>query len=174
MTAYVAFLRGVNVGGNNLISKNDLAAIGERAGLSGVRTYLASGNILFSSNLPEGELAAALEKELAGTTGKEIRVAIRSAKELEEIVAGNPFPDKVPSQVGVLLVAGPVKKEILQEFVTPGRETVLIGRREVYIHCPDGMGRSKLKMPASVRDGTMRNIGTLAKLAGLAAERSGE
>jgi uncharacterized protein (DUF1697 family) len=167
MTRYAAFLRGVNVGGNNLISKDDLVVIGERAGLSGVRTYLTSGNILFSSTRPEGELAAALETELAKTTGTEIRVVIRSATELAEIVAGNPFPDAVPSQVGVLLVAGPVRKEIANEFVTPGKERVVAGKREIYIHYPDGMGRSKLKIPAPVKSGTVRNIGTLTKLAGI-------
>jgi len=174
VTTYVAFLRGVNVGGNNLIPKNELASIGQRAGLSRVRTYINSGNILFTSNRPEGELAVALEKELKGATGKEIRVVIRSAIELAEIVATNPFPDAVPSQVGVLLVFGPVRKEIVKEFVTPGKETVVAGKREVYIHYPDGMGRSKLKGPALLRDGTMRNINTLTKLAGLAAGRPGE
>jgi len=174
MTTFIAFLRGANVGGNNLVSKQDLAALGERAGLSNVRTYLNSGNLLFTGSCPEGELIAALEKELAGTTGTEIRVVIRSAKELDEIVAKNPFPDAIPSQVGVLLVTDPVKKDLTSGFVTPGKETVVTGKREVYIHYPDGMGRSKLKMPAQVKTGTMRNIGTLTKLAGLAAERSGE
>ena len=173
-TTRIAFLRGINVGGKNLISGKDLAAAGERAGLAGVRIYINSGNILFSSDRPEGELAAALEKELVRTTGKEIRVVIRSAKELDEIVRGNPFPDAVPSQVGVLLVAGPVGKEIPAEFVIPGREVVAAGKREVYVYFPDGMGRSKLKIPALLRNGTMRNINTLTKLAGLAAGRPGE
>lgn len=174
MTAFVAFLRGVNVGGNNPVSMKELAAMGERIGLAGVRTWINSGNILFTSNRPESELAAVLERELTGTTGKEIQVIIRSADELDGIVRANPFPDAVPSQVGVLLVSGPVKEEITNEFVTPGKETVVVGKREVYIHYPDGMGRSKLKMPALLRNGTTRNINTLAKLAGLAADRPGE
>jgi len=174
MTTFVAFLRGINVGGNNLIPRKDLVAIGKRAGLAGVRTYINSGNILFSSNRPEGELAAALEKEVAGTTGKESRVVIRSAEELDEIVRDNPFPDAIPSQVGVMFVAGPVGKNILAEFVIPGREIVAAGKREVYVHFPDGMGRSKLKIPASLGNGTMRNINTLTKLAGLAADGPGE
>ena len=83
---------------------------------------------------------------------------------------GNPFPEAVPSQVGVLLVTEPVAENVLAEFVIPGREEVVPGRREVYVHYPDGMGRSKLKWPLSLRGGTMRNINTLAKLAGLAAD----
>ena len=174
MTAFVAFLRGINVGGNNPVSMKDLATIGNRAGLAGVRTYINSGNILFTSDRPEGELATAIEKELAGTTGKEIRVVIRSTEELDEIIRNNPFPDAVPSQVGIMLIAGPVRTDILAEFVIPGREIVAAGKREVYVHFPDGMGRSKLKMPASLANGTMRNINTLTKLAGLAAERPGK
>ena len=173
MTTFVAFLRGINVGGNNLIPRKDLVAIGKRAGLAGVRTYINSGNILFSSNRPEGELAAALEKEVAGTTGKESRVVIRSAEELDGIVRSNPFPDAIPSQVGVMLVTVPVGKDILAEFVIPGREIAAAGKREVYVYYPDGMGRSKLKWPPLLKTGTMRNITTLTNLAGLAGEKDG-
>jgi len=173
MTTCIAFLRGINVGGNNLISAKELAAIGERAGFGDVRTYINSGNILFLSDRPDEEVTTALEKELAGKTGNEIRVVIRSAKELEQIVRNNPFPYAVQSQVGVMLVAGPVETDVMAEFVIPGRETIAIGKREVYVHYPDGMGRSKLKWPPSLKDGTMRNISTLTKLAGLAAEWRG-
>ena len=58
----------------------------------------------------------------------------------------------------------------MAEFVIPGGETIVPGKWEVYIHYPDGMGRSKLKVPLSLRDGTMRNINTLTKLVDLATE----
>ena len=173
MTTFVAFLRGINVGGNNLIPKKELAVIGERAGLAGICTYINSGNILFTSNRSEEELAAALEKVLAGTTGKEIRVVIRSAEELDGIVRSNPFPDAIPSQVGVMLVTVPVGKDILAEFVIPGREIAAAGKREVYVYYPDGIGCSKLKWPPLLKTGTMRNITTLTNLAGLAGEKDG-
>jgi uncharacterized protein (DUF1697 family) len=85
-------------------------------------------------------------------------------------VKSNPFPDAVLSQVGVLLVMELMAENILAEFVILGREKVVPGKREVYVHYPDGMGRSKLKWPLSLRSGTMRNITTLSKLASLAAE----
>ena len=170
MNTHVAFLRGINVGGNTMVSMKDLAAICTHIGFENVRTYLNSGNVIFESPLPEAELQKALETALSGKTGKEIGVVIRSPGDLERVVKGNPFPDAVPSQVGVLLVTEPVAENILAEFVIPGREKVVPGKREVYVHYPDGMGRSKLKWPHSLRGGTMRNINTLRKLAGLAAE----
>ncbi|MHB8052908.1 MAG: DUF1697 domain-containing protein [Methanoregula sp.] len=170
MNTYIAFLRGINVGGKTMVSMKDLAAICVQIGFEHVRTYLNSGNVIFQSSLTEAELQEALETALTRKTGKEIGVVIRSPGDLERVVKGNPFPDAVQSQVGVLLVTEPIAKNVLAEFVIPGREKVVPGKREVYVHYPDGMGRSKLKWPLSLRDGTMRNINTLTKLVSLAAE----
>jgi uncharacterized protein (DUF1697 family) len=168
MHTHIAFLRGINVGGNTMVSMKDLAAICTRIGFGNVRTYLNSGNVIFDSPRSEAELRKALETSLSEKTGKEIGVVIRSPAGLERVVKGNPFPDAVPSQVGVLLVTEPVAENVLAEFVIKGREKVVPGTREVYVHYPDGMGRSKLKWPLSLRGGTMRNINTLAKLAEMA------
>jgi len=167
---HIAFFRGINVGGNTLVPMKDLRAICAGIGFENVRTYLNSGNVIFESPRPEAELQGVLETALSGKTGKDIGVVVRSPGDLRRVVTGNPFPEAVPSRVGVLLVTEPVAKDILGEFVIPGREEVVPGRREVYVHYPDGMGRSKLKWPPSLRGGTMRNINTLAKLAGLAGE----
>jgi uncharacterized protein (DUF1697 family) len=171
MNTYVAFLRGINVGRNTMISMKELAAICTNMGLLDVRTYLNSGNVIFKSPLPDPELQTILETELSVKRGKEIGVIVRSHGDLERVVKDNPFTEAVPSQIGVLLVTEPVAKNILAEFVIPGREEVVPGKREVYVHYPDGMGRSKLKWPLSLRGGTMRNINTLSKLASLAGER---
>lgn len=167
---HIAFLKGINVGGNTMLPMKDLAGICTRIGFDHVRTYLNSGNVIFDSPLPEAEVQRLLETALTEKTGKEIGVVTRSPGELGRIVRGNPFPDAVPSQVGVLLVTEPVPKNLLAEVVIPGREKVVPGNREVYIHYPDGMGRSKLKVPGLLKNGTMRNINTLAKLAGLAGK----
>lgn len=170
MNTYFAFLRGINVGGKTMMSMKDLTAICTHIGFEKVRTYLNSGNVIFQSPRPETELQEALETALSGETEREIVVVIRSPGELERVVEQNPFPEAVPSQVGVLLVTEPVAANVLAEFVIPGRERIAVGKREVYVHYPDGMGRSKLKWPLPLRSGTMRNINTLRKLAGLAAE----
>jgi uncharacterized protein (DUF1697 family) len=170
MNTHIAFLRGINVGGNTMVSMKELVVICAHIGFKNARTYLNSGNVIFRSSLPEAELQKALETALSGKTEKDIGVVIRSPGDLDRVVKENPFPDAVPSQVGVLLVTESVAKDILAEFVIPGREKVVPGKQEVYVHYPDGMGRSKLKWPPSLRGGTMRNINTLAKLAGLAAD----
>lgn len=168
--AYIAFLRGINVGGNTMVPMKDLAAICTHIGFGDVRTYLNSGNVIFTSSSTEKELQQALEQELSAMTGKGIGVVIRSSKDLEQMVDANPFPEAVPSQVGVLIGTTPITEKVMAEFVIPGGETIVPGKWEVYIHYPDGMGRSKLKVPLSLRDGTMRNINTLTKLVDLATE----
>jgi uncharacterized protein (DUF1697 family) len=171
MSVYVAFFRGINVGGNTMVSMTELAAICTQVGLLDVQTCLNSGNVIFKSPLLEAELRVSLERELSGKTGMNISVVIRNSDEMEEIVNANPFPDAVPSRVGVLLGTAPVPEKVLAEFSTPGRERVMPGKREVYIHYPDGMGRSKLKVPLLLRNGTVRNINTLSRLVDLIAKR---
>jgi uncharacterized protein (DUF1697 family) len=171
MPVYIAFFRGINVGGRTMVSMTELATICTQTGLLDVQTYLNSGNVIFKSPLPEAELQVSLERKLSGKTEKNISVVIRNSDEMEEIVNANPFPEAIPSQVGVLLETAPVPEKVLAEFSTPGTENVAAGKREVYIHYPDGMGRSKLKIPPLLRDGTMRNINTLSSLVELIAKR---
>lgn len=172
MITYAVFLRGINVGGNTMVSMRELATICTDMGFEGVRTYLNSGNVILKSFFSEGELATTLEAELSKNQGKEIKVVIRSAGDLEQVIQGNPFPDAVGSQVGVLLVNQSIETDILSDFVIMGREEVVPGKREVYVHFPDGMGRSKLKWPPLLKNGTMRNINTLTKMAGIIARYS--
>jgi uncharacterized protein (DUF1697 family) len=157
-----------------MVSMKDLAAICKQIGFENVRTYLNSGNVIFNSPLPEAKLQQALEKELSTRTGKGIGVVIRSSGDLEHMVDANPFPESAPSKVGVLIGTMPITEKVTSEFVILGRETIFPGKREVYIHYPDGMGRSKLKAPPSLRDGTMRNINTLSGLVSRIAKGGSE
>ncbi len=159
---FVAFLRGINVGGATLLPMQELVLLCLDAGFENVRTYLNSGNVLFDSGLKEADIEAALEQRLQVKMGKAIAVAIRDAEELRAIVAGNPFAAAEPSKVGVLLMSQRVPKSFMKDVRGIGPEEVVAGRREVYIHYPGGMGRSKLKVPL---EGTVRNISTLGKLA---------
>ena len=92
---------------------------------------------------------------------------VRSDKELGAILTKNPFKKADGAQVGVILFGKPVPKDFQKGVSTTGREVVKTARREVYIHYPDGMGRSKLKLPTIAKEGTMRNINTLTKMLGL-------
>jgi uncharacterized protein (DUF1697 family) len=89
---YVAFLRGINVGGNRVLKMADVKAAFEAAGMSGVKTILASGNIVFESAAKDtSKLERALEEQLDATFGHQIGVFARTAAEIDELVAADPF-----------------------------------------------------------------------------------
>src|ERR1700732_737697 len=91
LTVYVAVLRGVNVGGNSL-KMEWLRQACEGIGLQDVRTYVQSGNIVFSSRLGASKLAPTLKATIDAQTRLPVAVVVRSASEMAKIVAGNPFP----------------------------------------------------------------------------------
>ena len=93
MTAYVALLRAVNVAGTGKLLMKDLRAMGEALGFANVRTFIASGNLLFDSDRSEAAVKRLLEERLADFAGKHIPVLVRSAPELNAIIATNPFPN---------------------------------------------------------------------------------
>ena len=163
MPTFVALLRAVNVGGFGKLPMKDLSALCTgRLGFDNVRTYIQSGNVVFECGLSEKTIRMRLEKALTERLGKRSDVVVRTASELRSVLKGNPFPNAEPARVGVYFFSDPPHKNLLDDVVAPGGEEVRLGRREFYIHFPDGMGRSKLKLPPVV--GTMRNINTVAKL----------
>ena len=169
MTAYVALIRAVNVAGRKLLM-TDLKAIAAKLNLDRARTFIASGNLLFVSARSEGHLKTDLEAALEEHMSKAVGVMLRSAAEMASIVAANPFPAAGKQAVAIFLDDAPPS-----DTITAARnladEEVALGRREIYVHYPSGMGRSKLRIPAASA-GTARNMNTVAKLAELAREMS--
>lgn len=161
---FVAFLRGINVGGNTRVPMKRLAELCTEIGFVNVRTYINSGNILFESKLSADVLREKLERALQKEWKKSIAVVIRTERELKSSISKNPFPKVEPMKVGVMLFHSPVSKGYLKDFKNNQPEEVVQGAKELYIHYPNGMGRSKLKLPASKEQGTVRNINTLTKL----------
>src|SRR5437773_6771078 len=97
MTRYVAFLRGINVGGRKLIKMEALALMFRSAGLKNVRTHIASGNVIFASaSANKAALTRKIEKALARELGYEVPVILRTLAELESLARRNPFK-KQPS-----------------------------------------------------------------------------
>jgi uncharacterized protein (DUF1697 family) len=167
VAVFVALLRAVNVGGTGMLPMKDLSALCLNLGFKNVRTYIQSGNVVFESPLAEAKIHATLEQALEKRMGKKIDVILRSAAELRSILQANPFPDVEPAKVAVVFLSEAPPK--LETIAGPDGEQVRAAKREIYIHYPNGMGRSKLKLPPSVRSGTVRNINTVSKLAGMAA-----
>lgn len=169
MTAYVALLRAVNVGGTGKLAMSDLKAICEKAGFTHVRTYIASGNVVFESPLSEARVKATLEQALTAHAGKPMRVLVRTAVEMKAVAAKNPFPMAAPNRTVAIFLDGPPPADAAKAVSGRDDEEVALGKREIYVHYPSGMGLSKLKIPAA-RDGTARNLNTVAKLAEMAAD----
>ena len=165
MSNYTALLRGINVGGNNIIPMKELKAMCERIGFKNVRTYIQSGNVVFESNLSVEKAAGKLEKELLTKVGKNIHVVTRTSEEMVSVVSKNPFPKENPSKVAVWFFSDPVPGDYLKGFVNEGPEKIILSKREMYIYYPDGMGKSKLKLPKMKEQGTARNINTITRLA---------
>ncbi len=169
MTVFVALLRAVNVGGTGLLSMADLKTLCEEIGFKDVRTYIQSGNVVFHAEADEATVKARLEEALAAKMGKSPGVILRSRQTLEKVAENSPFPHAKPNYLLVTFLQEAAPKDALEKLVAPGGEEVHIARREIYVHYPDGSGRSKLKLPA-LKAGTSRNLNTVRKLAEMARE----
>ena len=167
MTRYVALLRAVNVGGTGKLPMTDLRATCGDAGFSRIETYIASGNVIFDSRAAVPRVKAALETRLLAHFGKPTGVVLRTAAEMAAVLAANPFPGVEPRYSYVVFLDDPPPRDALKHAVGRSDEEMRLGAREIFIHYPHGMGRSKLRIPAA-KAGTARNMNTVAKLAELA------
>jgi len=169
MAAFVALLRAVNVGGTGKLPMRELKAMCEDLGFAAVRTFIASGNVVFTSRKSEAAIKAGLEKQLAAYASKPVGVLVRSAAEMVQVLADNPFPDAAPNRTMALFLDRAPAADALAGIRGQRDEQVRLGRREIYIHYDQGMGTSKLVIPAA-KMGTARNMNTIATLAKMAAE----
>ncbi|OWV74835.1 hypothetical protein ATY76_26095 [Rhizobium sp. R339] len=169
MPVYIALLRAVNVGGTGSLPMAELKAICEGLGFADVKTYIQSGNVLFRSDESEKAVEEKLDKALGQKMGKRPGVMVRTRKELSDIVASAPFPDAKPNFLLVYLLPEKAPGDALDKMVAPDGEEVKLAGREIYVHYPNGSGRSKLKLPA-LKPGTSRNLNTMRKLAEMAAD----
>jgi len=173
VTGYAALLRGVNLVGKSSLKMDDLKAIAAELKLKGARTYIASGNLIFSSGKPEEKLRGMLERRIQAHMGKAVRVMLRTADEMEAVVRANPFKDAAGNQVQAFFMNDPPPKDLLLTIRNQADdERVAAGAREVYVAYGErGIGRSRMRIPAA-EAGTARNMNTVAKLAELARELS--
>src|ERR1700722_10024891 len=169
MGSFVALLRAVNVGGTGKLPMSDLKDICEKLGFDAVRTYIASGNVVFTSRKSEAAIKAVLEKQLEAYAGKPVGVLVRSAAEMAQALADNPFPKAAPNRVMAVFLDHAPSKDTLDGIRGQRDEQIQVGRREIYVHYRDGMAKSKLVIPAA-KTGTARNINTVATLARMATE----
>jgi len=169
MAAFIALLRAVNVGGTGKLPMSELKAMCEELGFASVGTYIASGNVVFSSRKSEAAIKSALEKRLAAYAGKPVGVLVRTAAEMAEVSAKNPFPKATPNRTMAIFLDEAPPKDAIATARGRKDEKIKLGKREIYVHYGEGMGQSKLVIPAA-KTGTARNMNTVATLAKMAAE----
>lgn len=186
MATHIALLRGINVGGRNKVAMADLRAVVAGLGHTGVATYIQSGNVVFTSAGGGTEaLAAALEEAIAGRLGVKPAVVVLTRDDLARVVRDNPYPDEAnPKMVHAVFFRAPVPAGAAQAIEAgqrraaergSGRDSARIVGGTLFVHTPDGFGRSELALyllgrPASpCAAGTARNWATVTKLLGLCA-----
>jgi uncharacterized protein (DUF1697 family) len=173
---HVALLRGVNVGGKNKVPMADLAVVFTEAGCSAVRTYIQSGNVVFTApaEIVPG-LAALLAEGIEARFGVRSPVVLRSAAELARVPEQSPFlatdgPERLHVMFLADLPASAAVAKLDGERSAPDR-FVVVGR-EVHLHLPGGVARTRLTNDYFDRTlgtvSTMRNWNTVAKLIDMA------
>ena len=183
MATHIALLRGINVGGNNKVPMADLREVVASLGHTGVSTYIQSGNVLFTAQ--EGAaadaLAAGLEQAIERAFGLRLRVVVLSRAELAQVIGDNPYQaEPNPRYVHARFFPaepGPEVRESVaaaerQAAEKGGRDEATVVGRTLFLHTPDGYGRSELatrlaRARGPVATGTARNWATVTKLLAL-------
>lgn len=173
---WIALLRGVG-GGIRPLPMRDLVAALERIGLQDVRTYIQSGNVIFSSAKAASRLAGEIERCIEKNFGFHSKTFVLSVPELQRAAAGNPFPqaDDKPQALHLFFLDKPAKAaqlDAMNELKAKSEQFVLTGK-VFYFYAPQGFGISKLGAKAGRLlgvDTTARNWRTVGKLLELAKE----
>jgi uncharacterized protein (DUF1697 family) len=180
---HVALLRGINLGGRNKVAMADLREVVTSLGHTDVATYIQSGNVLFSTvETDTTALAATLERAIAEKLAVRPRVVVLSREELAQVVRDTPYPDEPnPKNVHAVFLGaepGPDELESLaaaqrKAAAKGSRDTAQVVGRTLFLHTPDGFGRSELAAllaggkggaKAIGANGTARNWATVTKL----------
>jgi uncharacterized protein (DUF1697 family) len=179
---HIALLRGINLGGRNKVAMSDLRTVVSSLGHADVATYIQSGNVVFSTGVADAAaLAGEMETAVSAALGVRPRVVVLSRDELAQVARDNPYsaePD--PRKVHAVFLSalpGPEVASAVQaavdRFAQRGsRDTAQVIGRVIFLHTPDGFGRSDLallitgpKAPGSPElTTTARNWATVQKL----------
>jgi uncharacterized protein (DUF1697 family) len=149
MNTFVAFLRGINVGGKNILPMKELTVVLEGLGLEKVQTYIQSGNVVFQCKTNNTqELAHDIGTEICNSHGLTPQVFVLSVQELHNAIVSNPFPEgeSDPKSLHLFfLESSPVNPDLKRlESLISGSERFKLIDTLFYLHAPNGIGRSKL------------------------------
>jgi uncharacterized protein (DUF1697 family) len=176
MGAYVALLRGINVGPKKRIRMEPLRDLVSGLGFEDVRTLVNSGNVVFTGESDPATIAQQLDDALRDLHGLDVRVVVRTADEMADIVTANPFPEvaKTPKllHVSFLATALPASAIAKLNALDIAPERMVIREREIYLHAPNGLSGASSAYQRSGRlipvVSTSRNWNTVTRLAEMA------
>ena len=146
---HIALLRGINVGGKNILPMKDLAAMFTDAGCSDVKTYIQSGNVIFRTTpTKSARIAGLITERIRAAFGYDIPIIIRSASQFDDVIRRNPFLKKNADEkmLGVMFLADTPKPEMviaLDPQRSPSDEFI-VHCQEIYLYLPNGAARTKL------------------------------
>ena len=179
MTTYISILRGINVSGHKLIKMDALRALYENMGLSNVTTYIQSGNVIFNGPPADtGFLEQKISGQIKSEFGFEVTILVLTMHQLKEVIENNPFikagnENGKSVQVTFLSVNPDLSNIRVIEDRKQESEGLFISENAVYLHCPNGYGKTKLEnsfleSKLKVR-ATTRNWNTTKELYNIAA-----
>ncbi len=167
MNTWIALLRGINVGGHNIVPMKELVKLLEATGFEQVKTYIQSGNVVFQS---AGEPAALIGPLMEKQFGFKPDVFLLSGADLKKAAANNPFPGDGGKAVHFFFLENDptsLDHELLDSLKAASEDYRLIGK-VFYLYAPDGIGRSKMaaKLSKAIPGVSMtgRNLNTIHKL----------
>jgi uncharacterized protein (DUF1697 family) len=171
MSIYIALLRGINVGGNNIIKMKDLKNLLANSGLENVNTYIQSGNIVFRSEKSADQVQNLIEQEIKNTYGYSINVIIRTASEWDRMMRDCPFPTDALAEgesVHLILLGKEVAIEDSEQLLQlqSENEKCFFNPKEVYLHLRISILDSKIskQLPKLGVPMTARNWKTIKKI----------
>ena len=145
----LALLRGINVAGKTRVGMSQLRDLFQELGHTDISTYLQSGNVVFNTiDRSPDQIVANLEKEIALTFGFPVTVLLRSPKDLTRVLNSNPYVqiEPEPTKLHVTFLEEKPTGAKLSRLEIPVTETARfnVSGREIFLHCPDGYGNTKL------------------------------
>ena len=150
MNTYISLLRGINVSGRNKIKMAELHSLYESLKFSDVRSYLQSGNVVFTSaETDRSAIARSIEAAIVDAYGYAVTIFVLDRADLEHTFTANPFltgRSEDPAKLHVTFLADNPSPEMLDKLVPPANtsDEFHIDGERIYLFCPNGYGRTKL------------------------------
>ena len=180
MPAYIAILRGINVGGRKPVRMEQLRESCAALGFRSIETYVQSGNIVFlDAEKSPSNLSKSISEAILGDFGFHVPVLVKTSKEMGEVIMRNPFLKETgidPSKLHVTFLSVAASKDALKslERFPTKPDRFYVGRQEIYLYCPGGYGKTKLSNTAFENalsiEATTRNWKTVAALSKMASK----